>query len=73
MGVLPLQWLCQQHVPQDGLHVPGHGGLLLQPTVVLQGQDDGVGRLLGTGTGSAQHPAPSTHPRAAGIRLTLKA
>jgi len=43
MGVLPLQRLRQQHVPQDGLQVPGHGGLLLQPTVVLQGQDDRVG------------------------------
>lgn len=75
VGVLPVQRLCQQHVPEDGLHVPGHGGLLLQPAVVLQREDDGVGRLLGTGTGtsSAEHPAPSTCPGAASAGLTLKA
>lgn len=81
VGVLPVQRLRQQHVPEDGLHVPRHGGLLLQPAVVLQGEDDGVGRPLGTGTGmgmgtgtgSAEHPAPSTHPGAASAVLTLKA
>lgn len=32
-----VQCLCYQHVPQDGAKVVGHGSLLLQPTVVLEG------------------------------------
>lgn len=68
--VLGVQHLRHQHVPKDAAEVAGHGGLLLQPAVVLEGQDDGVwGQLLGGGgTDSSSGPllppppGPWLHP-----------
>lgn len=60
--VLGVQHLRHQHVPKDAAEVAGHGGLLLQPAVVLEGQDDGVwGQLLGGGQTAAQDHSSLPH------------
>lgn len=61
-SVLGVQGLCHQSVSQNSAKMAGHDSLLLQPTVVLKGQDDRVWGQLEGGTAAQSHFLPCQDP-----------